>query len=569
MATDKIEVDLLLDDGDSVSNVEKKAVSLKQQLREMKALLASGTLDNDAFNRLAAEAGALQDRLDDVTQRVRNLASDSRALDGFIDLTQGIVGGFAAVQGITALVGDENEELQKTMVKLQAAMAALSGVQAVVNSLNKDSAALTALTTLRTSAATVAQNIYTFSVGASTGALKAFRIALLGTGIGIIIFALYKAAEAMGLFGDSVENTTEDIEKQAEALEKLSNKFKDADNAQLERLKQESEILKARAKLRNASEEELLKIDRDFLIKKRALYQLQVDDVKTNEALRIKAKQELQGVENELELNSIARQQAAKDALEKKAEKSGIETIAQRDARIKREKEEQAKLEERLRIEEFEEEQEFQKNRAEAIVKAAEERQKNINEQLQNTLALNRAIRERDKAEAEQERKDYEDIWNAKVSIASDGYSLLNNLGELALGAQFRQTAAGKVLALAQIATDTALAFVSGLRIAQQSAQGTGPAAALAFPAFYASQAAAILSVGAKARAMLSGGGSGGGFSTPSFGSFNSQPPPLTGFFPTSQREVDFGRVEVVVEERKITDAQGRNARIRANAEII
>lgn len=220
MATDKIQVDLELNDGDSVSNVEKKAVSLKQQLREMKAQLASMPAGKE-FNALAAQAGELQDRLDDVTQRVRNLASDSRALDGFIDLTQGIVGGFAAVQGITALVGDENEELQKTMVKLQATMSALAGIQAVVNSLNKDSAALTALTTLRTSAATVAQNIYTFSVGASTGALKAFRIALLGTGIGIIIFALYKAAEAMGVFGESTSKTTEELEKQADRLEKL------------------------------------------------------------------------------------------------------------------------------------------------------------------------------------------------------------------------------------------------------------------------------------------------------------------------------------------------------------
>jgi len=49
------------------------------------------------------------------------------------------------------------------------------------------------------------------------------------------------------------------------------------------------------------------------------------------------------------------------------------------------------------------------------------------------------------------------------------------------------------------------------LRIAQQSAQATGPGAAFAFPIFYATQVAAILSAASRAKAILSSGGRGGG----------------------------------------------------------
>ena len=78
-------------------------------------------------------------------------------------------------------------------------------------------------------------------------------------------------------------------------------------------------------------------------------------------------------------------------------------------------------------------------------------------------------------------------------------------------------SAAAKTAALAEIAIGTGVGFINALRIAQQSAQGTGPGAAFAFPIFYASQVAAILSAASRAKAILksgSGGGGGGGSDT-------------------------------------------------------
>ena len=57
MAKTKIEVDLVIKGGESVEQVENKTKSLKTQLKEIKTLLASGTLDSETFNKLSKEAG--------------------------------------------------------------------------------------------------------------------------------------------------------------------------------------------------------------------------------------------------------------------------------------------------------------------------------------------------------------------------------------------------------------------------------------------------------------------------------------------------------------------------------
>jgi hypothetical protein len=138
----------------------------------------------------------------------------------------------------------------------------------------------------------------------------------------------------------------------------------------------------------------------------------------------------------------------------------------------------------------------------------------------------------------------------------------------LALGQQFKNTAAGKALALAQIATDTAVSFMSGLRIAQKGAEGTGPLAPYTMPVFYASQVAAILGAANKAKSLLGGGGStsapsGGGGG----GSMSSQPPRIDTF--QSNRNPMSANQRVYVLEKDITDSQGRVARIRHNATLI
>lgn len=175
---------------DSVGKAAEKTKSLKTQLRELKAELASGNLVGKAFDDAATKAGQLEDAIKDVAQRVNNLSSDTQKLDGFLDVAQGITGGFAAAQGAMALFGNENEDVQKQLVKIQGAVALLNGVQAVANTLNKDSAAMTQLQSVRLQVLTFIQARYTAAVGASTGAMKIMRIVGMSLGIGLITAAI-------------------------------------------------------------------------------------------------------------------------------------------------------------------------------------------------------------------------------------------------------------------------------------------------------------------------------------------------------------------------------------------
>ena len=161
--------------------------SAKQRLRELQKTLTemalAGQEGTEAFRKMEVEAGKLKDQIGDTAQRIKNLASDTRNIDTFVAAVQGITAGFQIAQGAAALFGSENEDLQKALLKVQGAMALANGVQQVANLLNKDSI-------LITQGQTAAQTLYATAVGTSTGAMKAFRIALIATGIGAAVAAV-------------------------------------------------------------------------------------------------------------------------------------------------------------------------------------------------------------------------------------------------------------------------------------------------------------------------------------------------------------------------------------------
>lgn len=221
---EKIQLEVEVKGGESVASASNKVKSLKQQLKEMKAELASGNLGAKEFAALSQKAGELQDRIGDVNNQVKNLASDTKRLDGFINVAQGIAGGFAAAQGAIALFGSENEDLQKTLVKVQGAVALLSGVQAVANVLQKDSAAMTLLNTTRLNILTAAQARYTAVVGTTTGALKALRIVGATLGIGLIVAAI-------AILISKFKDIKEAVGKFLPSLSAIANGFKAAWNA--------------------------------------------------------------------------------------------------------------------------------------------------------------------------------------------------------------------------------------------------------------------------------------------------------------------------------------------------
>ena len=278
---EKIQLEVEIKGGESVAQASGKVENLRTKLKALKQQLASGELSAEQFNRISKEAGQLDDKLRDVNSRVKNLGSDTRRLDGFVSIAQGIAGGFAAAQGAVALFGDENKDLQKTLVKVQGAVALLSGVQAVANILQKESAAMLLINTTRTNILAAAQARYTAVVGTTTGALKALRIVGATLGIGILVagiallIAKFKdIKEVVGKFLPSLTavangfkaawNAITDFIGVTSDATRAFDKFKAAQEKAIKTQENEIELLKASG----ATKKQIYDAERELLLKK-------------------------------------------------------------------------------------------------------------------------------------------------------------------------------------------------------------------------------------------------------------------------------------------------------------
>ena len=201
-------------------DIESNLGSLKSQLREAQAEVVSLSDKFGATSREATEAAkkaaSLKDRIGDAKALTDAFNPDAKfnALSSSIG---GVLNGFQAYEGAMGLIGVQNEDLQKTLLKVQSAMAFSQGVQGLLES--KDSfiqlGAVVKSTTLYTAAynfvmgisnketatnvlvteadttakvgLTGATGVLSTVTGGATTAMKLFRVALIATGIGAII----------------------------------------------------------------------------------------------------------------------------------------------------------------------------------------------------------------------------------------------------------------------------------------------------------------------------------------------------------------------------------------------
>jgi hypothetical protein len=196
--------------GPALESLEDKLNAAKKRMVE---LAAAGKQNTEEFQRLQVEAGNYKRTIEGVEQSVDSFAKGgSKAFTLIVEASQAVAAGFAIAQGAAALFGDENEDLQKAMVQVQGAMALVNGVQQI-------NILLTQKSVITTEAAALAQKLYALAVGTSTGAMRAFRLALLATGVGAFVVVLGFAAEAMGAFSSSTKKSTEELERQKQATE--------------------------------------------------------------------------------------------------------------------------------------------------------------------------------------------------------------------------------------------------------------------------------------------------------------------------------------------------------------
>ena len=210
-----------------IANETEKVVvkmkSYKAQIMELKAVLP--TLSGEEYVQAQAKLAHLTDAMGDQQAQIKLLASDTRALDTTMQGLQLGVGVFAGLQGASALFGEQSKDVEKALLKVNGAMAVLQSLQAIQNTLDAESGFVNSVklywkqlfvketikeavvtevsvaaqesdilvkeqSTIASKAAAAGQAIYSFAVGASTGALRIFKLALAATGIGVAILAL-------------------------------------------------------------------------------------------------------------------------------------------------------------------------------------------------------------------------------------------------------------------------------------------------------------------------------------------------------------------------------------------
>ena len=150
----------------------------------------------------------------------------------------GATSGFAAVQGAMGLVGVESETLEKTLLKVQSALALQQGVQGVLD--------------------------YTKSIGLAGKATKVFNLIVKGNPLALFATALVAIISSLAIFTDAIDIAIKKLKSITDFLgltnfaeQELEAERKKRHEAELKRKKAEDEAAKkAEAAAKKQAEEE-------------------------------------------------------------------------------------------------------------------------------------------------------------------------------------------------------------------------------------------------------------------------------------------------------------------------
>jgi hypothetical protein len=206
---------------------------LKAQLREAQAEVAAlaekfGATSQEAV-QAAKKAAELKDAIGDAKALTDAFNPDAKfnALSASIG---GALNGFQAFEGALGLVGVESENVQKTLLKVQSAMALSQGVQGLLEA--KDSFK---------------------QLGAvAADALKGIRTGIAATGIGLLVVAV----GTLVAYWDDIKSAISGVSAEQEALNVKSQKDVDLQKEKLESLDSQDNILK----LQGLTEKQILQL---------------------------------------------------------------------------------------------------------------------------------------------------------------------------------------------------------------------------------------------------------------------------------------------------------------------
>lgn len=255
-----------------ISAQEGSYNALVNRMAALKKVQKSVT-DDASRTRLAEEINSINDQLKAYDQAngvyVRNVGNYKSALEGFegtvvsfgdrmkeaMDtleptkqkfesvqkIATGVASGFAALQGVTALLGVENENLEKTLVKVQAAMAIAQGIGGLKDLYEgvarwgvafgdtaKAAETLTSATTASAAASaadTTAKTAETVATEGATVAQKGLNTAMKANPIGLVIVAITALIGLFAWLKDDIVELLGGTEKMNAAWDKFKVVF--------------------------------------------------------------------------------------------------------------------------------------------------------------------------------------------------------------------------------------------------------------------------------------------------------------------------------------------------------
>lgn len=274
---------------------------IENQTKQLALLRLEGKQGTAEYQQLSKETAILRDAVKNATAEITRMASDTSNLDAVLSFAAGASGGFAAFTGAMELFGSESEEVQEAQKKLQAAIAITTGVQAIQNAVQKQSAIMLGISRLQMAALSKAQ-VYnrlvtmqgTKATLAATIAQKAFNLIAAANPYVLLALALVTVVGALVLFASNTDKSAKNQQKLNEAqkvwldyLETEATEMNRVSNERVAQLNRELNIAKAR----NASLSETRKIEDEILAERTkahnksvGFYGQELDDLEANRA---------------------------------------------------------------------------------------------------------------------------------------------------------------------------------------------------------------------------------------------------------------------------------------------
>ena len=248
-----------------VADTRSLRTQLREATQELIKLQESGTATAAEIAKAGKRAGDLKERLSDARAQIDAFNPEAK-FKAFSAVIQGVAGAFSAAQGALALLGVEGEDVQKTLLKVQGALALSEGLNTILSLedgfKNLSLVVQSSTTYMAANAAVTAITGKVFKVlgleiETTAVSFKVLKGAIAATGIGLLVIGLGYAVEAFQDFANSAD-------KAKKAQDELNKSIENGAKVQLEgekeSLRRQGELEVAKAKRRGATEKEIFDI---------------------------------------------------------------------------------------------------------------------------------------------------------------------------------------------------------------------------------------------------------------------------------------------------------------------